>query len=79
MTRQSKAMLQAVEKIKRKAGVGTSGRGVKERLEENMMKSETLAGTTELYLFLFFFTVDCKEFGKKKKKNGKHRKTMTIE
>lgn len=54
MTRQSKAMLQAVEKIKRKAGVGTSGRGVEERLEENMMKSETLAGTTQLYLLLFF-------------------------
>lgn len=74
MTRQSKAMLQAVEKIKRKAGVGTSGRGVEERLEENMMKSETLAGTTQLYLLLFSQLT-----AKNLAKNGKHRKSMTIE
>jgi len=42
MTSQSKAMLQAVENIKRKAGVGESGRRVDGRLEENIMKSETL-------------------------------------
>lgn len=73
MTRQSKAMLQAVEKIKRKAGVGKSGRGVEERLEENMMKSETLAGTTELNIFFSQLTA------MNLAKNGKHRKSMTIE
>lgn len=51
MTRQSKTMLQAVENIKRKAGVGESGRGVEERLEENMMKS----GTLEQQNYAFFF------------------------
>lgn len=52
MTRQSKTMLQAVENIKRKAGVGESGRGVEERLEENMMKSGTLE--QQNYAFFFF-------------------------
>lgn len=65
MTRQSKTMLQAVENIKRKAGVGESGRGVEERLEENMMKSGTLEQQNYAFFsFFFFFTVDCKEFGK---------------
>lgn len=68
MTRQSKTMLQAVENIKRKAGVGESGRGVEERLEENMMKS----GTLEQQNYAFFFS--SQSTARNLAKYGKHRR-----
>lgn len=76
MTRQSKTMLQAVENIKRKAGVGESGRGVEERLEENMMKSGTLEQQNYAF-FSFFFS--SQSTARNLAKYGKHRKSKTIE